>query len=278
MLRDVICSGDGYPEEPVVEDSVYKSISRRQKPDGSWREAGSKKNDEMWTFIATLKSLYLLIDLGSNMDDEIFELGVKYLLAFQSKDGDFRGVYGHDIPAPDYTGMALDVLFRGNFDNDSVVEKSFDWLISVRRKGEGWAIPALRSKSKNDPSSHNVTGMVLRGFASDPKKRYREEAEKAGRLLANCIFKPDKYPDRRGVEYWGKLAYPFWFTDALSTLDVLSRLGFDLSVDEMKRAYNWILKQQSESGYWKSGPTRREEKPDPWLTYAALRTIKSLTD
>lgn len=277
VLRDILSSDEDYPDEPVVEDSAYKTLVRRQKPDGSWRESGRKKNEEVWTFITTLRSLYKLLDLGSEMGDEVFARGAHFLLSKQTPDGDFRGAYGADIPAPDYTGMALDVLLRGKFDDDAPIDKAFEWLISVRRTGGGWAIPILRSHSKKDPSSHNVTGMVLRGFASDPKKRFKKEAEKAGIMLSNSIFKPDTYPDRRSVEYWGKLSYPYWFTDALSALDVLDRMGFDLSTGRMKRAYDWILKQQRDDGFWSSDFHKRNKQPDPWLTYAVLKTIKSLS-
>jgi len=276
VQRDLLSSAEDCPEEPVYEDITYKSVVRRQKPDGSWRESGSKKNEEVWTFITTLRSLYLLLDLGADINDEYFFHGVQFLIGTQTKDGDFRGAYGSDIPAPDYTGMTLDVLFRAGFDEDTVIERAYDWLLSVRRAKGGWAIPVLRSNSKKDPSSYNVTGMALRGFASDPKRRFREEALLAAEFLADSIFKPDEYPDRRCVEYWGKLAYPFWFTEALSALDVLARLDLDLSFGRMSRAYDWLLRQQGQNGWWCSEIVKRERIPDPWLTYAALRTIKSL--
>jgi len=276
VSRDLLDSAKGGLEEPVCEDITYKTLARKQKPDGSWRESGSKKNEEVWTFIASLRSLYQLLDLGADMSDEFFAHGAHFIAGTQTADGDFRGAYGANIPAPDYTGMVLDVLLRGGFDDETVIDRAFAWLLDVRRAKGGWAIPVLRSKSKKDPSSHNVTGMVLRGFAGDTQKRHKEEADKAAAFLADSIFKPDAYPDRRSIEYWGKIAYPFWFTDALSATDVLTRLGYGLSFGRVSRAYEWLLRQQGDDGFWSCSLNRRDRTPDPWLTYAALRTIKSL--
>lgn len=276
VLRDILNKNKNAEKEPVIDDIQYKEIARKQKPDGSWRESGTKKSEENWTFITTLRSLYILLDRGSGWGDEVFEKGAGFLLGTQTPDGDFRGAYGPDIPAPCYTGMVLEVLLRGNCPFEMQIEKAFEWLLDVRRNDGGWAILELRSKSKHDPSSHMVTGMALRGFASDTKKRFAKEAKRAGQFLAERIFTPDNYPDRRAVEYWGKLSYPFWFTDALSALDVLSRLGFDLSEGRMQRAFDWVIKQQDASGYWKSNFHRDALEPDPWLTYAVIRTIKKL--
>jgi len=263
---------------PLEDDSVYKDLVRRQKPDGSWRESGRFKNDQMWTFITTVRNLYRLLDRNSDFSDESFERGVKYLITTQTDDGDFRGGYGPDIQGPDYTGMVCELLYRGNYPEKGLIDKAMSWLIDIRRNDCGWAIPDLRSNSKKDPSSHCVTGMALRAFAAAPDDAYANEAKQAGQLLARRIFTPDKYPDRRGVEYWGKLSYPFWFTDALSALDVLSLLGFDLSEGRMERAFNWLIKQQGENGYWSSDFRRTEKEPDSWLTYAMLKTTKRLLE
>jgi len=276
--RDILKKKQGSPEEPLTDDTLYRALVRKQKPDGSWRESGRKKSEDNWTFIATLRSMLNLLDRGSGNGDEVFDQGALYLLGTQSEEGDFRGAYGADIPGPGYTGMVLDVLYRGGVDEPEQIQKAVDWLLDIRRTDGGWAIPTLRTKSKSDPSSHCVTGMALRGFASAPDEGIRKEVQKAGDLLANRIFKPDKYPDRRGVEYWGKLSYPFWFTDALSALDVLSRLGFDLSAGRIKRAYKWLIKQQNNNGYWESNFHRSNKEPDPWLTYAALKILQSFSE
>jgi len=271
--RDILDIPAG-PEIPMTDDSQYKTLIRRQKPDGSWRESGRKKNERNWTFITTLRSLNILYDLGCRGSDEVFENGAKYLIGTQTAQGDFRGAYGEDIPSPDYTGMVIDILFRsGNEFLDSAYS-GMKWLIENRRSDGGWAIPILRSNSKKDPSSHMVTGMALRAFPSDPKKIYSTEATKAGELLAKRIFKADKYPDRRQPEYWGKLSYPYRFTDALSALDVLGKLGFDISTGRMKRAFDWLIKQQDANGFWQTDFQKKRMEPDLWLTYTALRVIK----
>jgi hypothetical protein len=275
--RDLLGIDHG-PEKPLVEDSEYKTLVRRLKPDGSWRDSGRKKNEANWTFITSLRSMLCLLDLGSNFEDEVFDAGARYFIGTQTPDGDYRGAYGDDIPSPNYTGMVADVLFRGGEQYHESAYIALDWLIKIRRHDGGWAIPVLRSKSVKDPFSHCVTGMALRAFPSDPKRKYAEEALKAGKLLAESIFKPDNYPDRRQPEYWGKLSYPFWFTDALSALDVLGKLGFGLSDGRLQRAFDWVLKQQDKNGFWKSDFRKTCLEPDPWLTYSALKVIKFFAD
>lgn len=271
--RDILGTVTG-PEKPVSNDSHYKTLIRRQKPDGSWRESGRKKNEANWTFITTLRSLYYLLDLGADYKDETFDGGARFLIGTQTPAGDYRGAYGEDIPSPNYTGMVADVLFRGGEPYYESAIAGLEWLVDIRQNDGGWAIPGLRSDSKKDPSSHVVTGMALRAFPSDPENRYSKEARKAGKLLAKRIFKADNYPDRRQPEYWGKLSYPFWFTDALSVLDVLGKLGFGLDEGRMQRAFDWVLKQQDPEGFWKTDFRRNKMEPDPWLTYAALCVIK----
>jgi hypothetical protein len=66
------------------------------------------------------------------------------------------------------------------------VRRSFRWLLSIRQHDGGWAIP-LRTAGRNfqpatlrartihtisrKPSSHLVTGVVLRAFAAHPRYR-----------------------------------------------------------------------------------------------------------
>jgi len=68
------------------------------------------------------------------------------------------------------------------------------------------------------------------GATSWAKRRTR------GVLLASRLFAADTYPDRRAPGYWTTFSYPFWFTDLLSALDSLSRLGFSSADGRIQQA------------------------------------------
>lgn len=131
---------------------------------------------------------------------------------------------------------------------------------------------------KSKPSSHLVTGVVLRAFAAHPEYRNAVEARHAGELLKTRFFKPDAYADRRDAGYWTKFTYPFWFTDLLSSLDALSKLGFtneDLNVSE---ALRWFISRQQEDGLWKLKLLKagRHSNMIFWVSLAICRVFKRL--
>jgi hypothetical protein len=126
------------------------------------------------------------------------------------------------------------------------------------------------------PSSHMVTGMVLRAFAAHDKYRLRPEAHTAGNLLAGRLFKPDKYADRRASEYWTKFSFPFWFTDLLSALDSLSKTSFRDNDPRIHKAMDWFFDQQTTEGIWNLNLLRSGGDPDQelWISYAVCRVMK----
>jgi hypothetical protein len=107
----------------------------------------------------------------------------------------------------------------------------------MRQGDGGWAIPVRTvgvpfpefvdverhpqplAPDRSRPSSHLVTGMVLRAFAAHPAWLKAIEAHEAGELLATRLCKRDRYTDRGGVGYWERVSFPFWFTDIVSSLD-----------------------------------------------------------
>jgi hypothetical protein len=99
-------------------------------------------------------------------------------------------------------------------------------------------------------SSHMVTGVVLRAFAVHPEYQRTADIAQAGELLASRIFKADNYTDRKAPDYWTRITFPFWFTDILSTLDSLSRIGFSPDHPNIKEGIDWFVEQQNEDGSW----------------------------
>ena len=116
----------------------------------------------------------------------------------------------------------------------------------------------------------------MRTFAVHPKYRKIKEARSAGELLASSIFKPDKYPDRRTVEYWEKVSFPFWFTDILSALDTLYFLGFTINNAQVENALNWLVNRQLDNGLWALKLLRTKDKDLPlWIALVICRIFKN---
>jgi hypothetical protein len=119
----------------------------------------------------------------------------------------------------------------------------------VRQSDGGRAIP-LRTRGANfrrlggpairpdpaKPFSHLVTGVVLRAFAAHPRRRQSSAARHRAGLLAARHFEADVYPDRSDPEYWTAFSFSFWFTDLMSALDSLSRIGWPANDANLDRA------------------------------------------
>jgi Squalene-hopene cyclase C-terminal domain/Prenyltransferase and squalene oxidase repeat len=270
---------------------------RRQLPDGRfqypgggierWRAIEDYDQRETYTVLLELVSKYALTG-----EHPMISQAADFLSTRQTADGDFRGIYGAQY-TPNYSAAILSLLVQAGFD-DSRVDRSFDWLLSIRQDDGGWAIPARTIGSgstldvilpapqpiepdRSRPSSHLITGIVLRAFAAHPVWRDSPAAHAAGNLLASRFFHPDSYVDRRAASYWEKLAYPFHWTDILSSLDSLSQLGISRDNSDVQRAVTWLVSQQRPDGLWRCG---YQHAKDPsvhrWVTFAACRALARL--
>lgn len=220
-----------------------KKILISQQEDGCWKYPGGKKNfrtQENYSQIETFRQLGNLVEkFGFNNSHPAIQKSAEYLFSFQTEEGDIRCIYGNQY-SPNYTAAILEILIKAGYIDDPRIDKSFNWLLSIRQDDGGWAIPIRTNNGKWDevmnseetlqpnksrPFSHMVSGIVLRAFAAHPNYQNNEEAKIAGKLLASRFFKPDKYPDRRAADFWTKISFPFWFTDIVSSLDALYYLG-----------------------------------------------------
>ena len=135
--------------------------------------------------------------------------------------------------------------------------------------------PVLPDRSK--PSSHLATGMVLRAFAADEKRRSSTEARAAGELLTGRFFKRDHYPDRSDPDYWWGVSFPFWFTDIVSVLDSLSLIGFAPDNPGVADALSRLKARQQGDGSFKVNLLRTGgEDLDRWVCLAICRVFRRL--
>jgi hypothetical protein len=241
-------------------------LIRRQRPNGSWRYPTKKPSFYDYDLYETFNSLGELVGkYGCDRRHPAVERGAAYVFSCQAPEGDYRGIYGRQ-PAHPYTAALLEVLTQAGFGRDPSVLRGYRWLLDTRQDDGGWAVPVRTrderlvkdwekvaksrpiAADRSRPFSHLVTGMVLRALAAHPRHRRSRAAMNAANLLKSRFFEPDKYPDRRGREYWTKFTYPFGFTDLLTSLDSLGKMGHSADDPQIARAIGWFAKQQKRDG------------------------------
>lgn len=277
--------------------AVRIRILKTQRPDGGWsrrKYEGHPRWEKSYYIVDTLRNALRLYNYGCSLEEEGIKKAVKFLFSAQTKEGDFRGAYLNEY-APTYHALTLEILCLYGFDKDKRTQNGFRWIINNRQDDGGWVIPyrtidkkELKSRynfeaqlklkpvkpDKSQPFSHLVTGMVLRAFAASPTWRKSKEAWKAGDLLLTRFFKPDKYEDRRLSSFWEEITYPFWATDILSSLDSLSRIGFDVKDEKIHQALRWLQRKQNKEGYWEPGTVKSSLEDHLWITLSVLRVLK----
>jgi hypothetical protein len=285
--RDLL--GEAVDIEQLWNLSRVKKLLKKQQPNGSWVYPNKKamlRSTTNYNQYQTYKTVAELVEFyGLNKKHEAIRKAAKYLYSFQTKEGEFRGMYGHQY-SPNYSASITEFLIKAGY-RDKRIEKSLNWLLKMRQNDGGWAIPlrarnekldALNKKEtieldKTKPSSHLITGIVLRPFSlmSDYRKLVRD----AGTLLADRVFTRDKYSDRRGVEYWTKFTFPYHWTDILSTIDTLTLLGIKNhpKINEIKQ---WFKKHKQENGTYKVNVMAGAKYKDVkyWITLQYLKILK----
>jgi len=276
--------------------NVVKIISR-QKRDGSWIYHGGEsyiRSQQNYNQLETYRILGQLAELyGLTNEHSAIKRAADFMFGFQTKEGDFRGIYGAQY-TPNYTAAIMELLIKAGYEEDSRIEEGFKWLLSIRQNDGGWVIPFRTIGTKGSkllqvmkdpepikpdrskPFSHCVTGVVLRAFAAHQKYRRTKEAKVAGELLKSRFFQPDKYPDRKDPSFWIKFTFPFWFTDLLSALDSLSVLGFTKDDRQIENALRWLSERQQEDGLWKLALLKAKSIDDLplWITLTICRILK----
>ena len=271
-----------------------EKILKKQQKDGSWKYPSRKegiRTQENYNQIETYRQFGNLIEKYSfNNQHQAIQNAAEFIFTFQTEEGDFRGIYGNQY-SPNYTAGIMELLIKAGYENDHRIERGFEWLLSVRQDDGGWAVPIRTNNAKwselmnseiilqpkkGKPFSHLVTGVVLRTFAAHPKYRNLEEAKIAGELLASRFFKPDKYPDRKAVDFWFRVSFPFWFTDIISSLDTLYYLGFTSSHPQIELALNILRDRQLETGLWDLKFLKTKDKDLPlWIALVICRIFKN---
>jgi hypothetical protein len=271
-------------------------IVRKQQADGSWKYPGGNlaiRSAANYNQLETFRNLGYLIELyGFDTSSPVISNAAEFVLSCQTEAGDIRGILGNQY-TPYYTAGFLELLIKAGYADDARIAQGFAWLQRMRQDDGGWALPlrthhhtldiiatnaAAVEPDRSQPFSHLVTGVVLRAYAAHPDYRLAPEARVAGQLLLSNFFKSDNYPDRRGLEYWLRCSYPFWFTDLISATDSLARLGFKKEEPGLDAAIQWFVAQQHQSGLWRLKTLRNQKKyhTDLWISVAICRILRRL--
>jgi hypothetical protein len=295
--RDLMRDDQGSTEIPWSQKYATKLL-HKQREDGSWRYPSKRSGEKYrqdYDQLETYRNLTQLVDLYEiNRNHPAIQRASEYLFTKQTPEGDFRGIYGAQY-TPNYSAAIMETLIKAGYGSDERVEAGFRWLTSSRQSDGGWAIPirtsgckifeALASTStvvgdQTKPSSHMVTGVVLRAFAAHGEFRRSDVARDAGALLRDSLFQKDVYPDRATVDYWIKFTFPFWFTDLLSALDSLSKIGFTLDDEEISAGLSWFTEEQNVDGGWRLNLLKGKSIPNlnDWVTLAVCRVFMRFSE
>src|SRR5664279_1627092 len=127
------------------------NILRRQNKNGSWEYPGAKEHirtKENYNQLETYRNLGVLIEkFGFTNQHSAIQNAAEYLFTFQTREGDFRGIYGNQY-TPNYSAGIAELLIKAGYGRDKRIKKLFKWLISIRQSDGGWAIP-FRTRNYN---------------------------------------------------------------------------------------------------------------------------------
>lgn len=291
--RDLVGSSGG-PAAALWDLPEARRVIARQSENGSWRYPVGKRairSQENYDQLETFRQLAMLVEkFGFTRQHPSIERAANYLLSFQTDEGDLRGIYGNQY-ATTYVGAILEVVIKAGYVDDSRVANALAWLLAMRQSDGGWAIPARTvgaplfelldvgrhsepvAPDTSKPSSHLVTGMALRAFAAHPDWLKAAEVQEAATLLATRLYKRDTYADRGSVSYWERVSFPFWFTDIVSSLDTLSRLGFGPQIPTISAARARVRDLQRADGTFAFKLLRTNDKDLPWWVCLAMCRI-----
>lgn len=279
--------------ELLWNQKIPSQILRKQQPDGSWIYPGKNKpwHTTDYNQLETYRQLGFLVQMfGFNKSHPAIVKTAEYFFSKQSDKGDFRGIYAAQY-SPNYTAAIAELLILAGYDGDPRIYKVFDWLLEIRQVDGGWALP-LRTKGHNleaifhtetiepdssKPFSHFVTGIVLRPFSVHSKYSQSPEAKLSGELLASRFFQKDSYTDLKSPNAWTTFSYPFWNTDLLSSLHILSKLGFSKDDERIRQAIEWLINKQTPNGLLDIHRNHdRYHDQNLWLTLDFCRSVKHL--
>jgi hypothetical protein len=291
IRRDLIDDSEAPGIEEVWAYPEVKAVIKKMLKNGSFEPKSPEKalgGAKFASTLATLRAVDRLSDLGVRIEEgkappNELKKTVDYLLSSQLDDGGIADLALAEtakgrakMVALHFQGWALSALCRMGYETDARVERGLQFLLEHRQDDGGWAWRGVRTDSAARPSSHLVTGMVLRAFASSAARRASREARRAAELLATRFLQPDRYPDRKAPGFWEVLTEPRFYTDVLDALDTVTAIGLGKENSGVRTAEAYLRSRQSSDGLWYPGPPpgKPEGLPTPPVKTKAGRDAK----
>jgi hypothetical protein len=302
--RDLLQRNVAAPSASLLTSIIRQRIISRQEPGGYWKALG--KNEDYY-LIETFKQLQTLVyQYEFDRTHPALANGCEYLFSRQTDEGDFRGFLGNQY-APYYTGVVMALLIKAGYVDDPRIEKGFQWLLSMKQNDGGWVIGSpgwlgipdfkwsdistvtadknaatLKAFDKSQPFAHSGTGMVIRAFAAHPQYRKSPEALKAAQLLKSHFLKSDNYNSYKHPDNWVRFEYPFWWNNLAAALDSVSLIGIPHTDPDVKKALDWFIANQTETGLWrisyskihKTPPNNKTDEERLWISLAICRIFQ----
>lgn len=290
VRRDLIDDSEAPTAEEIASYPEVKALLKRIEKDGSVAPRATEKelgSPKFAKCLAALRTLDRLADYGLRVEDKSalatqLRSVADFILSSQQSDGGIADLTVGEGPkgkakvvAVHFQGWALSALCRSGFEGDSRIEKGFRFLLSLRQDDGGWAWRGVRTDSAARPSSHLITGMVLRGFASSKERRGTREARRAAELLATRFLQPDRYEDRKAPTYWEILTEPRFYTDVLDALDTITSIGLGKENSGVRTAEAYLRSRQAKDGLWYAGTP---VKGDSAISRTPARASKTARD
>jgi hypothetical protein len=270
-------------------------LASRQQANGAWPYTTRTNHPAAhanYDLLETYRSLRVLVEMyGLSSEHPCLAKAAEYVFSCQTAEGDIRGILGNQY-MPYYHAGLVELLIKAGYAKDARIEKSLQWLLSMRQADGGWIIPVQQIPSSQRsarfwdgsalmpegarPLSQLATGMVLRAFAAHPDYRQMPEIITAAERLKERFFLADQYNDRKAPSYWLKFQFPFWWPNLLTALDSLSRLGFSRQDDAITQGLDWFARHQSADGFWETSyPNgRHAARLRRWVGLAICRVLK----
>ncbi len=195
----------------------------------------------------------------------------------------------HEFQLSCLTGNVCLALIRLGYASDRRVKRGLKWLVKVQNKDGGWLCPYWKAHAKDKHGCFMGTITPLDAFSELPTRLRTSEMTNSMEtgiefLLMHHLFRADHHDFKVIKESWLTLGFPQFFYDILRGLSVICKAEHadDERIDE---ALSILLKKQQDDGSWilESSPVgrmqtnlERKGKPSKWITFNALRVIKSV--
>ena len=188
--------GETTPEIIMAELPAVRRAVAEQQADGRWKYPGGNpdvRSRAAYDQLETFRQLGVLVcEFGLDRHHPAVAAAAAFLSNFQTEAGSYREIYGHQY-TPNYSAAIAELLIRAGFDHTAQVENTMRWLLRKRQDDGGWAIPARTlglslkvmltaretfEPDRSRPSSHLITGIVLRAFAAHPGYRHSADTRR----------------------------------------------------------------------------------------------------